>query len=214
MTKREAVVFVHGIWMTGFEMSLLRRRVKKAGYDTYLFHYHSLRGTPHANAVKLDKYLRTIKADTIHLVAHSLGGIVLMHLLASFPKQKPGRVVMLGTPAKGSQVAKQLSQHPLFHFLLGAAVEQGLLGDVPVWPVARELGLVVGTRRLGIGVLFTGGKLQQPNDGTVALSETEIPQATDLMMVEDSHFTMLADKNVAQAVVNFLHYGRFKQANY
>lgn len=210
MAKREAVVFVHGIWMTGFEMSLLRHRVKKAGFDTCQFHYPSLRRSPHANAAKLDKYLRLIKADTIHLVAHSLGGIVLMHLFASFPNQRPGRVVMLGTPAKGSGVAKQLNQYPYLHYILGAAIEQGLLGDVPAWSAKRELGLIAGTRHVGLGMLLTKGKLEQPNDGTVSLVETDVPQAIDSIEVEDSHLTMLTDKRVAQEVVHFIQQGCFR----
>ncbi|MDH5573119.1 MAG: alpha/beta hydrolase [Gammaproteobacteria bacterium] len=209
MARREAVVFVHGIWMTGVELSLLRHRVKKAGYDTYQFHYPSLRCSPRANAAKLDKYLRSIKAGTIHLVAHSLGGIVLMHLFASFPQQKPGRVVMLGTPARGSQVAHLLNQRPLLHYILGAATQQGLLGDVPVWPDDRELGLIVGTRQVGLGMVLTAGKLAQPNDGTVSLTETAILQAKDVFQLEDTHFTMLIDKRTAQAVINFLCSGRF-----
>ncbi|MCW9025065.1 MAG: alpha/beta fold hydrolase [Gammaproteobacteria bacterium] len=209
MGQREVVVLVHGIWMTGIEMSLLRHRLTRCGFETYRFHYPSLRGTPHSNAKKLHRFLRKINAPTIHLVAHSLGGIVLLHLFHSFSKQKPGRVVMLGTPAQGSVVAKKLSENILLHYILGKATKNGLLGDVPDWPCNRELGLIAGYREIGVGKLLTGSELHQPNDGTVALEETQIQGATDVLHVNESHMSMLVDKTVAKSVCAFLRNGSF-----
>lgn len=213
MAKREAVVLVHGIWMTGIEMSLLRYRLQSCGFETYRFHYPSLRGTPRSNAKKLQQYLRKLNAQTVHLVAHSLGGIVLLHLFQQFPKQKPGRVVMLGTPARGSAVARKLQQHHLLQFLLGKATKNGLLGDVPAWPTEKELGLVVGVREIGVGMLLAGDELQKPNDGTVALDETKIQGATDVMQVDESHMSMLVDKAVASGICTFLKTGCFIEKN-
>ena len=87
MRMGEAVVLVHGIWMSGIEMSLLRYRLQRCGYKTYQFHYASLRQTPAENAVALNRFLKKIKSTQIHLLAHSLGGIVLMHLFHRFPQQ-------------------------------------------------------------------------------------------------------------------------------
>ena len=164
---REAVVFIHGIWMTGAEMVILRRRLTTCGFECFNFRYQSLRRTPRENAINLNKFLQTIQNEVIHLVAHSLGGIVVLHLFDSYPQQKPGRVVMLGTPIRGSEVAQKISSsHWLEHFL-GRSIERGLLGDAPRWQTDRELGMIAGTEGFGVGRLVMLGKLREPNDGTI-----------------------------------------------
>lgn len=207
---RETVVFVHGIWMTGAEMIILRRRLSQCGFDCMNFRYQSLRRTPRENAINLNKFLGTIQANIIHLVAHSLGGIVLLHLFDNFPQQKPGRVVMLGTPIRGSEVAqKVISNRWLAHFL-GRSVERGLLGDAPRWQTDRELGMLAGTEGFGIGKVLTLGKLQEPNDGTVRLASTCSSGFKDYLALPYSHHGMLFAKPVAQAVCRFLQSGSFE----
>jgi len=209
MNKSEAVVLIHGVWMTGFEMLLLRYRLHRCGYRTYQFHYPSLRRRPSENAACLSRFLAKISADRIHLLAHSLGGIVLMHLFHAFPQQKPGRVVMLGTPARGSELARRFYHKRRLRPLLGRACEQGLLGGAPDWPKDRELGLIVGDRPVGMLAQFFGGPLEKPSDGTVRVAETRIEQARDALRLPVTHFSMLADRRVAAAACRFLQTGKF-----
>lgn len=206
---REAVVFVHGIWLTGLELTLLRRRVATCGYQTHLFHYHSLWRPPRENALALARYLDTIDADIVHLVAHSLGGIVLCHLFAQQYPVRPGRVLMLGSPLRGSVVAQRVWRHRWARWLLGRSCEQGLLGDAPRCPPGRKLGMIAGNRGFGIGNLLAGGQLPRPHDGTVAVAETEDPAISDQLLVPYSHFSMLFARPVAQAVCDYLRSGRF-----
>lgn len=205
---REVVVFVHGIWACGSELALLRRRVSAAGYQVRQFRYPSLRASPAQNAVRLNAFLQSIDADLIHLVAHSLGGIVLCHLFNDFPAQRPGRVLMLGTPLRGSVVARQLASWPVTRFLLGHAIEQGLLGDGPRWPDARPLGMIAGTHGvLGVGLLVMG-RVPRPHDGTVAVIETESSLVTEHLQVPYGHFSMLFARPIADVVCGFLAQGR------
>ena len=205
---REAVVFIHGIWMCGTEMALLRRRVTAAGYTVHQFSYPSLRASPALNAARLDAFLHDIDADLIHLVAHSLGGLVLCHLFHDFPAQRPGRVLMLGTPLRGSVVARGLARWTLTRLLLGRAVEQALLGDGPGWPGARPLGMIAGNRgMLGMGLLVAG-RVPRPHDGTVAVVETDTAAVSEHLQVPYSHFGMLFARPVADAVCRFLANGR------
>lgn len=206
---REAVVFVHGIWMTGAEMVLLRRRLSQCGFDCFNFRYQSLRRSPRENAISLNKFLQTIQADTVHLVAHSLGGIVLLHLFDKYPQQKPGRVVMLGTPIRGSEVAQKLVSTRWLGHLLGRSTVRGLLGDSPRWQADREVGMIAGTEGLGIGRIVMMGKLNEPNDGTVQLDSTCSSNFKDHIALPYSHHGMLFASPVAKAVCQFLHTGMF-----
>jgi pimeloyl-ACP methyl ester carboxylesterase len=207
---REAVVFVHGIWMTGAEMLLLRRRLRQCGFDCYSYRYQSLRRSPRENAANLNNYLQGIPANVIHLVAHSLGGIVLLHLFDQYPQQKPGRVVMLGTPIRGSQAAQKMASSRWLQHLLGRSVERGLLGDAPRWQSDRELGMIAGMEGFGVGKLIMLGKLQQPNDGTVRLAATCSSGIKDHLALPYSHSGMIFARPVANAVCRFLHSGMFE----
>jgi hypothetical protein len=58
-----------------------------------------------------------------------------------------------------------------------------------------------------VGRLF--GRLDGPNDGTVAVAETRLPGATDHIVVRASHFSILWSADAAIQVIAFLESGRF-----
>ncbi|MES9968275.1 MAG: alpha/beta hydrolase, partial [Sedimenticola sp.] len=98
-------MLVHGVWMTGLEMGWLGRRLTREGFDVRYFRYHSLGFTPSQNAERLHRFIRGLAVERLHLVGHSLGGIVLLHLFAGHAGIPPGRVILLGSPVNGSRVA-------------------------------------------------------------------------------------------------------------
>lgn len=207
--EQEMVVLIHGIWLTGLEMFLLRRRLLSAGYSVSCFQYPSLRSPPGENAAALADFIHDQEADTIHLVAHSLGGIVLMHLFHQCSDLPPGRVVLLGSPVQGSTVAHRIARLSGLKRLLGHSVDQGLTGGVPKWVGGRDLGVIAGTLNMGVGWLVGGVK--RPNDGTVSVAETQLPGATDSCTQRVSHFGLLFSRKTAKAVIRFLQHGQFAE---
>lgn len=201
------VVFLHGIWMTGLDMAVLRRRVRACGFTTRQFSYPSVRATPRENAAQLQRWLAGVEGGTVHFVAHSLGGLVVRWLQQDFPGQRPGRVVTLGTPHAGSRVARVAGQRPWLRRLLGASLEQGLRGDLPPWDATRELGVIAGTGGVGIGRLVT--RLVPPHDGTVEVAETALPGMSDFTTVGATHLGLLYSTAAARQVCAFLADGRF-----
>ncbi len=208
-TGDATVVFVHGIWMTGLELSLLRYRVARCGYRTRLFRYRTTRRSPAENAEALAAFLARQEGSTLHLVAHSLGGIVVCHLLASHPPARLGRVLMLGSPLRGSLPARLLWRHRRLRWLLGRSGEQGLLDGAPPCPEGLEIGMIAGTRGFGVGTLLAGEALPRPHDGTVAVSETLEPAIRQRLLLPSGHFGMLFSRRVADAACRFLQSGRF-----
>ncbi|MGQ0593055.1 MAG: alpha/beta hydrolase [Gammaproteobacteria bacterium] len=210
----EAVVLIHGLFMSGWEMALLRRQLAVAGFSTRQFSYPSVRVSPAVAARLLGDFVAGIEAPVVHYVAHSLGGLVLRHFLrghADLPPggHPPGRVVTLATPHQGSRAARALANNPLGRRLLGQSVEQGLLGDAPAWPDQRALGVIAGSRGIGLGRFLA--RLDRPHDGTVAAAETELCAAADRIILPVSHFGSLFSREVADQVIYFLRQGRFRR---
>jgi pimeloyl-ACP methyl ester carboxylesterase len=203
--SKDAVVLIHGLWMNGVDMSLLKHRLSKY-FITYQFSYNSTACDSIENADKLNEFVSKIEANTIHFVAHSLGGLVLRHLFSLHPSQQPGRVVTLGTPHKYSHSASQLSKFASTRFLLGKSIQNGLMGEVPKWNETRELASIAGNFRFGMGVIIPG--LVQPNDGTVAVIETLMERMSVHMVFHVSHFGLLLSSKVSDAVVSFLQTGK------
>lgn len=210
-TPNEVVVLVHGLWVNGREMGLLRRRLAAAGYRTRRFSYPSLANTPFENAMDLHRFIEGLDQETLHFVAHSLGGLVIRHLFYHFSPGRPGRAVTLGTPHQGSAAAAFLSRFAAGRLLLGKSIQHGLLGPLPPWPEVHELGSIAGITRLGLGLLLPG--IPQPSDGTVAVAETRLAGMTDHVEVPASHSSMLWSKAVSRQAVHFLQNGRFDHAS-
>lgn len=200
------MLLIHGLWMPGFDLALLQRRLSKQGYQCQRFRYASLRRTPRENAIQLAAFANRIEAPLLHFVGHSLGGLIIRHLF-DYEPQRPGRVVTLGTPHKPSHSAQMMYRAALLP-LLGLSIEQGLLGGSPTWTGSHPLGSIAGTLGFGFGRIFPG--LGNPNDGTVAVAETECPNMTDHISLPVTHTGLLFSKAVAEQAAFFLKEGRFK----
>lgn len=204
---RDAVVLVHGLWMNGLELTYLSNRLRDAGFSPRRFRYGSVRHTIAHNAGLLAQFCQSINAPRIHLVGHSLGGLVILRMLSEHPLTRFGRTVLIATPIRGSSAAKNFNRYRLGHWMLGRSTQQGLLGNELRVPPGMELGVVAGTRGLGLGRLF--GELEFPHDGTVTLEETQLEGVSDHLALPLTHSTLLLSKRTAEAVCTFLRNGRF-----
>ena len=205
----DAVVYVHGLWLSGHEAFLLRRRLEKErGFAWHAFSYASTLLTMAEIADALDAYIAALGAPRIHLVGHSLGGIAIMRCLERYPQQPPGRVVLLGTPSLTSRVANAVGRFRFGRALLGqAASEELLYAHERIWSQPRELGIIAGNQPLSLGRLMVD--FNEPNDGTVAVSETRLPGAKAHLLLPVSHTGMLLSARVAYEVGQFLEFGHF-----
>jgi pimeloyl-ACP methyl ester carboxylesterase len=206
---REAVVLVHGIWMNGLEFWRLRRNLERAGYECHTFKYHVWGKPLEETSTRLHDFVEAIDAPVVHFVAHSLGGIVLMHLFDQFPFIKEGRIVLLASPVNGSVVARRMNYTSLTRWTLGQSMEQGLDGNAPSWNGLRDIGTIAGSLPLGVGLLVGG--LEAPHDGTVSVEETMLDRATDGIILPVSHMGVLFSSEVAQQVLIFLRAGKFDE---
>lgn len=207
--RDELIVLVHGIWMQGFMLRILGQMLMREGYRTHEVSYDFLGRSPEENAGQLFEEITGLQAKTIHLVGHSLGGIVILHLLKHHPDAGIGKVVLLGSPVRGSRVAKRLHESQLLRPLLGRSVEHGLLGGAPGYDGQRPLGIITGSGQFGIGsLLYPAG---EDSDGVVTLNETLLDNVTDRTTVPFSHSTMIFSRRCAALIAQFLQHGRFAE---
>jgi pimeloyl-ACP methyl ester carboxylesterase len=207
------IVYVHGLWQRGAESIWLRRRLSQdLGAEARAFSYPSVAADATTNARALATYLTAIRADTLHLVGHSLGGLVILKLFAEDAgvqaRLPPGRVVLLGSPLRGSRTAEKLARLPFGRKIMGLGVGEELLTSRERrWNGARDLGVIAGDLGFGLGRLV--GTLGGPSDGTIMVEETELDGATDRLVLRVSHTGMLFSAAVAHAAGAFLRSGRF-----
>ena len=203
----ETVVLLHGIWMPAWVMSLLARRLQRCGYRVAVFGYPSLTQTLADNAEQLAGFIREQGDATVHLVAHSLGGLVILQALQSHPELVGGRIVLLGSPVGGSVVAKRLHRYRGLRWILGRSADRCLLGGGPGWNGHLPLGVIAGALPVGIGQIIGG--LAGENDGVVTVDETWLKYASGSVKVRATHTGLLVSREVATEVCSFLRDGHF-----
>jgi pimeloyl-ACP methyl ester carboxylesterase len=205
------VVYVHGLWLTGIEGGILRRRLAKIlSAETHAFTYASVTSGMAGNAQALGKFLGELRTETLHLVGHSLGGLVILKLFESGggAQLPPGRIVLLGSPLNGSRAAQNLARLPFGKKILGRGVAEELLSlRERRWNGQRQLGVIAGTLSLGLGRLV--GKLGAPSDGTILVDETRLSGMSQHLVLKVSHSGLPFSATVARQTGAFLSSGNF-----
>jgi pimeloyl-ACP methyl ester carboxylesterase len=206
----ETVVLVHGLWMPAWAMSLLAWRLRRCGFSTAIFAYPSVRNSLAQNALLLSRFVARITVPRVHFVGHSLGGLLVMQLLAEYPQPRTGRVVLAGSPYRGNAVASKLAQRVLGRRLIGNSMGQWLQQQAAPCTDRYAVGVIAGCRRFGMGALI--GDMLRPNDGVVTVEETRVPAASDHIVLAVSHSGMLLSSALARQTCAFLQGGRFLRA--
>ena len=204
-----SIVTVHGLWMRGAAMRVLRRRLMPRGFTVHEFTYSSITGSLSDGAAALGAFVERVPGDAVHLVGHSLGGLLICALLERMVPERMGRIVCLGTPFKGSRTAARITRWPGGRHVVGKCLgEAHARGGFHSWRAGVEVGCIAGRMPFGVGRLL--GPFPEPNDGTVAVEETRIAGLKDHIVLPVSHVALLWSAQVAAQVTHFLENGRFR----
>ena len=198
------VILVHGLWVPGVLMHPLAVQLECAGFRSHTFSYLGTARPLAAHVERLARFARDI--GPAHFVGHSLGGMVVMETLCRRPGIAAGRVVLLGTSARGNSAGRRLAGHAAGRWLLGASAPLWCERDAR-WTRGERLGVIAGTRPIGLGRLL--GRLTGTNDGVVTVEETTVEGMSDRISLPVGHSQMLISARVATQVVAFLADGKF-----
>lgn len=208
----DMVLLLHGMWLNRYAMLPLARALDKAGFTPIAPSYRSMHGTLQENVDLLSGQLASLSARRIHLVGHSLGGLLALALLQRRPEDAPhrarwGRAVLLGAPIAGCASAREFARYPGGRWLLGKTVP--LWSRVALSNVAGgcEVGAIAGNRRFGLAHLLVG--IAGEHDGVVRVGETRLPGLSDHRVLPVSHSGMLFSAEVARQSIAFLRRGIF-----
>lgn len=203
----EHVILVHGLWMTGIELRVLAHGLRHRGYETSQFVYKTVADSIEDNVSRLRACAEAVSASHVHLVAHSLGGVLAVKMLLNEGLSKPGRVVALGSPLKSSHAARQLARWNWGRSLLGDTGGELLDTGLKQWNGSRDLGCIAGSKGVGVGRLL--GQLPMPHDGTVSVAETQLSGVKDHITLPVTHSSLIFNKASLHQVLHFLKEGVF-----
>lgn len=211
------VILLHGLGEGRDSMAPLAKHLRTALDATVLtFGYASVKADIDAHGRALDAVVSHLPhAETLSFVGHSLGNLVVrrwMALAAARDLARTRRMVMLGPPNQGSDLARMAAR------IWGlASLAEGASRDLVVdWPrVAPSLavptcdfGIVAGGRGDDAGYSLL---LEGDDDAVVRVAETRLPGASDFVVVPVHHAAMMRDAAVQRATAEFLQTGRFPE---
>jgi pimeloyl-ACP methyl ester carboxylesterase len=201
------IILLHGLWMRGFALGLLHRRMADAGFAVDRFDYMSVVSSQERIVERLHRRMQRFAPGPVHLVGHSLGGLLALEACREAAGLPPGRIVCLGSPLKGSAAARGFAGFGQGGEALLGHNRDLLEHGMARWDGPREVGVIAGRVPIGLGAMLT--HIEGEHDGTVAVAETQLPGLTDHCVVETSHTGLLLSADAARQAVHFLRHGRF-----
>lgn len=206
------VVLLHGLWRGWHAMEPMARTLNHQGFSTLNVPYPSIR-LPIPTLVRyVDHEISRIAAgQPVHLVTHSLGGIIARSLIAETRDWKPGRLVMLAPPNSGSEIVDWSKRHPMLHWLLGPAGrslgQDGIPSTLPPLPDGIEAAVIMGKRGT---IPFFQHLLDATNDGIVSAEKGRISGIKDFAIVDAGHTFIQTHPETIRLVIEFLNSGAWK----
>ncbi|MFC1689581.1 esterase/lipase family protein [Pseudomonadota bacterium] len=215
-TGAEKVVLLHGFGRSDVSMLLLNSFLTEAGFDVYSLDYPSIVEAPEVLVKVIGEDINNCcknSATTVHFVGHSFGGLLIRDYLGRTRPKNLGRVVLVGTPNRGSELADEdlgvAAQKTLLQWAgpSAQALHTGPDGYAASLPDPEyTVGVIAGNR----GNHLSDKWLPIPNDGVVSVESARLDGMTDFIEIEVTHWDMRSDPVVAEMVIEFLRHGRFR----
>ncbi len=209
----DCVFLLHGLGRSSYLMNGLVGNFYEAGYMTINIDYPSTAyDIETLTQMTLETYVPEYCSDrTVNFVGHSMGGIITRNYLANNEVMNLGRVVTIASPNQGSELANFLDRHWFTRLFFGPAMAQLGTEDksVPLnLPTPDyEVGVIAGTKSYNapFSQIIPG-----PDDGRVSVESTKLESMSDYMEFPLSHSFITFSKDVQDAALWFIEFGRFE----
>lgn len=218
--KKSVVIVLHGLGRTRSSMAGLAKYLAQNGDFTVMrFSYASTRSSLADDAKSLGRVVSHLEGvEEIHFVAHSMGNLVVRHLLGDQMQDacglgvdhRFGRIVMLAPPNNGADLARRFKDNTVFQLVFGvggrefsknwAKLQRHLLTP------PCQFGIIAGGGDDGDG---RNPLLEGDDDLVVTVEETKLAGARDFVVLPVAHTFIMDDDTVQQYTLQFLQQGHF-----
>lgn len=194
-------LLVHGMGRTPLSLAWLAADLRRAGLQPTLVGYA-------AWAESFDGMVRRVRAHVARwereavpyaCIGHSLGGLLLRAALGAESARWARHLVLLGTPNHPPRLALRLAHQMWYRAVNGASGQHlanaNFFERLP--PVAVPCTVIAGTRE---NLLTRRFFREAPNDGIVAVDETQLPAPARQLTFPVGHTFMMNDARVRAAI--------------
>ena len=211
---RNGVVLLHGITRTKRSFFRMQKALEANGFAALNLDYPSRKKSLEALAEEIHPEIDRFAGrfdGALHFIAHSMGGLLTRVYLARHRPQRLGRVVMLGTPNGGSEMADRLKKFLPYRLLFGPAGQQlGTQRDAALEalfpPIDYPVGIIAGKRSIDP---FASLFLPKPHDGRVSVANTKLDGMVDHVVLATPHAFLPENDIAIEATLAFLRDGKF-----
>jgi pimeloyl-ACP methyl ester carboxylesterase len=216
---RDIVILLHGLARTHRIFWRMRPALRAAGFETIDYRYPSRSQSLDASVGGFARFLDRLQPgmSRVHCVGFSLGGLIARGALADPPPHlRVGRLVMIGSPNRGSAVLSVGPFARAARALVGPAIDDLKEGSGALARLGTprvEIGVIAGTGRFFLlnpaaFVNLARGHVE-PHDGTVEVRNTRFDGVSDFVAVPTNHTVMCHNPTVIAETIAFLKTGRF-----
>jgi triacylglycerol esterase/lipase EstA (alpha/beta hydrolase family) len=212
---QDGVVLLHGISRTARSFRRMQAAIEAKGYATLNLGYASRSKALQALAEEIHPAIERFAANiegSVHFVCHSMGGLLARVYLARYRPKRLGRVVMLGTPNGGSEIADRLKNLGAYRAFFGPAGQQlGTQRDADIDALLPRIdypvGVIAGNRSI---YPITSAFLPKPHDGRVSVENTRLDGMADHIVIGAAHPWLVRNAEAIEQTIAFLKGGRFR----
>lgn len=201
------VLLIHGLGRHAGIMDKPKLALRKAGFSAHSLNYATLLEGVDDHATHFTHLLENLKGiKKVSFVTHSLGGLVAREILSRNTRWNDvvaDRIVMMGTPNQGAQIAEFLSRMKSYKFITGQS-GQDVRPDqklatlpeptIPTLIIAGGIG-----NDIGFNPLLTGD-----NDGVVTVEETRLNGDHQFKQVKVIHTTIMDHEESIKTMLEFI----------
>jgi pimeloyl-ACP methyl ester carboxylesterase len=209
---KEGVVLLHGILRTKRCMQGLADFLNNNNYQTLNLGYDSSKHDilTICNIMHPEILAFSNKVAKINYIGYSLGGLVIRAYLNKYRPNNLNRVVMIGTPNKGSEIADFLQDFWFYKFLFGPASQQLITNQSAFKAIFGntyyELGIIAGESRFNF---IASHIIGETNDGRVSIRNTMIEGMKNHVIIKSRHRVITSQKEAWKLALGFLQKGSF-----
>ncbi len=204
-SEEETVVLLHGMGRSRLSMAVLSHRFKQSGYQTLNFPYSQMGSSLNELSDQLKGFVQErVKTPRYHLVAHSLGNVIIRNAFRNELPPGLGRIVMLAPPNQPADLAKRFRKNLIYRLFTGDSgqklSEEEFYADLPV--PAVDFGVIAGDK--GQKISFS-----EPNDGLVAVEEAKLEGMKDFIVLQHAHTFIMNCRDTFEHCKSFIETGKF-----